>query len=159
MVSLVLGYIFPLLWPGASFVSWGTQPICVILDTKVNKGCTVTTQAWHQVKASCQLPARVQSRLMGSKKAVRKRGNFRNSKTTNSLSHMEGCLVLCRTALDSLQMASQGCLHWGTGNLLGVMRAMDWPMGMGNESTLSNQAWSGQRGRVWVKECFSDFLS
>ena len=125
MVSLVLGYIFPLLWPGASFVSWGTQPICVILDTKVNKGCTVTTQAWHQVKASCQLPARVQSRLMGSKKAVRKRGNFRNSKTTNSLSHMEGCLVLGKTALDSMQMASQGGLCWGTGDLRGVMRATD----------------------------------
>ena len=28
MVSLVLAYIFPLLWPGAPFVSWGTQPIC-----------------------------------------------------------------------------------------------------------------------------------
>ena len=125
MVSLVLGYIFPLLWPGASFVSWGTQPICVILDTKVNKGCTVTTQAWHQVKASCQLPARVQSRLMGSKKAVRKRGNFRNSKTTNSLSHLEGCLVLGKTALGSMQMASQGGLHWGTGDLFGMMRARD----------------------------------
>ena len=125
MVSLVLGCIFPLLWPGASFVSWGTRPLYVMFDTKVNKECTVTTQAWHQVEASCQLPARVQSRLMGSKKAVRKRGNFRNSKTTNSLSHMEGCLVLGKTALDSMQMASQGGLHWSTGDLLGVMRATD----------------------------------
>ena len=77
----------------------------------------VTAQPRHRVEASCQLPERVQSRLMGSKKAVRKRGNFRNSKTTNSLSHLEGCLVLGKTALDSMQMASQGGLsalgHWG----------------------------------------------
>ena len=91
----------------------------------MNKGYTAAAQPQHRVEASCQLPRGVQSWLMGSKKALRKRGNFRNSKTTNSLSHMEGCLVLCRTALDSLQMASQGCLHWGTGNLLGVMRATD----------------------------------
>ena len=95
------------------------------LDANVNKGFTVTAQPWHRVEVSCQLPARVQSRLMGSKKALRNRGNFRNSKTTNSLSHMEGCLVLGKTALDSMQMASQGALHWGTGDLLGVMRAMD----------------------------------
>ena len=125
MVSLVLGCIFPLLWPGASFVSWGTRPLYVMFDTKVNKECTVTTQAWHQVEASCQLPARVQSRLMSSKKALRKRGNFRNSKTTNSLCLMEGYLVLGKTALDSMQMACQGCLHWSTGDLLGVMRATD----------------------------------
>ena len=50
------------------------------LDANVNKGCTVTTQPRHRVEASCQLPAGVQSRLMGSKKALRKRGNFRNSK-------------------------------------------------------------------------------
>ena len=61
----------------------------------------------------------------GSKKALRKRGNFRNSKTRNSLSHMEGCLVLSKTALDSMHMASQGGLHWVTGDLLGVMRATD----------------------------------
>ena len=95
------------------------------MDTKVNKGYPVTAQAWHRVEASCQLPARVQSRLMGSKKALRKRGNFRNSKTTNSLSHMESCLILGKTALDSMQMASQDDLHWGTGDLLGEMRAMD----------------------------------
>ena len=95
------------------------------MDTKVNKGCTVTAQPRHRVEASCQLPARVQSRLMGSKKALRKRGNFRNSKTTTSLSHMEGCLVLGKTALDFMQMASQGALHRGSGYLLGVMRAMD----------------------------------
>ena len=69
------------------------------MDANVNKGCAVTAQPWHRVEASCQLPAGVQSRLMGSNKALRKRGNFRNSKTTNSLSHMEGCLVL-------------GKLHW-----------------------------------------------
>ena len=95
------------------------------MDAKVNKGCTVTAQPWHWVEASCQLPAGVQSRLMVSKKALRKRGNFRNSKTTNSLNHMEGCLVLGKTALDSMQMASQGALHWGTGDLLGVIRSMD----------------------------------
>ena len=95
------------------------------LDTKVNKGCTVTPLPRSRVEASCQLPERVQSRLMGSKKALRKRGNFRNSKTTSSLSHMEGCLVLGRTALHSMQMASQGDLHWGTGDLRGVMRARD----------------------------------
>ena len=95
------------------------------LDTKVNTGCTVTPLSRHRVEASCQLPAGVQSRLMVSKKALRKRGNFRNSKTTNSLSHMESCLILGKTALDSMQMSSQGDVHWGTGDLLGVMRATD----------------------------------
>ena len=42
-----------------------------------------------------------------------------------SWSHMEGCLVLGKTALDSMQMTSQDALHWGTGDLLGVMRATD----------------------------------
>ena len=87
------------------------------LDTKVNKGCTVTAQSQHRMEASCQLPARVQSWLMASEKALRKRGNFRNSKSTNALSHMDGFLVLGKTALDSMQMASQGGLsalgHWG----------------------------------------------
>ena len=68
------------------------------MDPKKNEGCTVTAQPQHRVEASRKLPERVQSRLMGSK-TLRKRGNFRNSKTTNSLSHMEGCLVL-------------GKLHW-----------------------------------------------
>ena len=45
------------------------------------------------------IPVGVHIRLMGSKKALRNRRNFRNSKTTNSRSHMEGCLVL-------------GTLHW-----------------------------------------------
>ena len=62
---------------------------------------------------------------MGSKKALRKRGNFRNSKTVNSWSHMEGFLVLGKSARDSKQMASEDALHWGTGDLLGVMRAID----------------------------------
>ena len=95
------------------------------MDANVNKEFTVTAQPWHWVEASCQLPAGVQSRLMVSKKALRKRGNFRNSKTTNSLSHLEGCLVLGKTALGSMQMASQGGLHWGSGDLLRVMRATD----------------------------------
>ena len=42
-----------------------------------------------------------------------------------SWSHMEGCLVLGKTALDSMQMASQDGLHWSTEDLLGVMRATD----------------------------------
>ena len=87
--------------------------------------CTATAQNWHRVEALCLLPMGVQSRLMSSKMALRSRGNFRNSKTTNSWRHMEGCLVLGKTALDSMQMASQGALHWGTGDLLGVMRATD----------------------------------
>ena len=91
----------------------------------MNKGYTVTAQPRQWVEASCQIPAGVQSRLMGSKKALKKRGNFRNSKTTNSLSLMESCLVLGKTAWDSMQMACQGGLHWGTGDLLGVMRATD----------------------------------
>ena len=61
----------------------------------------------------------------GLKKILRKRGNFRNSKTANSWSHMDGCLVLGKTALDSMQMAPQGALPWGTGDILGVMRATD----------------------------------
>ena len=96
---------------------------------------------------------------MGSKKDLRNRGHFRNSKTTNSWSHMEDCLVLGNTALDSMQMASQGALHWGTGDLLGVMRATDWLVGMANQSTLLNQAWSRQRGWVWAKGGFPEFLS
>ena len=95
------------------------------LDANVNKGCTVTAQPQHRVEDSCQLPRGIQSWLMGSKKALRKGGNFRNSKTVNSWSHMEGGLVLGKTALDSMEMASQGALHWGTGDLLGVMRAAD----------------------------------
>ena len=61
----------------------------------------------------------------GLKEALRKGGNFGNSKTVNLWSHVEGCLVLGKTALDSMQMASQGALHWGTGDLIWVMRAMD----------------------------------
>ena len=59
------------------------------------------------------------------KKILRKRGNFRNSKTANSWSHMEGCLVLGKTALDSMQMSPQGALHWSIGDILGVMRAAE----------------------------------
>ena len=54
---------------------------------------------------------------------------------------MDGCLVLGKTALDSMQMAPQGALPWGTGDILGVMRATDWPAGMGNQSKLFNQGW------------------
>ena len=98
-----------------------------MLDANVNKVCTVIAQPQHKVEDSCQLSRGVQSWLMGSKKTLRKGGNFRDSKTVNSWSHMEGCLVLGKTALDSMQMAFQGALHWGTGDLLGVMRATtDW---------------------------------
>ena len=38
---------------------------------------------------------------------------------------MESCLILGKTALDSMQMASQDDLHWGTEDLLGEMRAME----------------------------------
>ena len=84
---------------------------------------------------------------MGSEKALKKRGNSRNSKTTNSLNHMEGCLVLGKTALDSMQMASQGGLsalgHWG---LTRCDEGYRLTSGVGNQSILHNQAWSGQRG-------------
>ena len=95
------------------------------LDANVNKGCTMTAQPWHRVEASCQLLRGVQSWLMGSKNTLRKEGNFRYYKTVNSWSHVESCLVLGKTVLDSIQMASQGALHWGTGDLLGVIRSMD----------------------------------
>ena len=42
------------------------------MDANVNKGCTVTAQPWHRVEASCQ-HHREFSRLMGSKKVLRKR--------------------------------------------------------------------------------------
>ena len=57
-----------------------------------------------------------------------------------------GLLALGKTALDSMQMASQGALHWGTGDLIWVMRATDGLVEMENQSTLPSQAWSGQRG-------------
>ena len=49
------------------------------LDANVNKGYTVTVQPQHRMKASCQLHRGVKSWLMGSKKTLRKGGNFRNS--------------------------------------------------------------------------------
>ena len=125
MVTLVLGCIFPNSGQVPTLRVRLPDPSVGRLDANVNKVCTVTVQPRQRVEASCQLPVGVQSRLMGSKKALRKRGNFRNSKTTNSLNHFEGCLVLGKTALDSMQMSSQGGLHWGTGDLLGLMRAMD----------------------------------
>ena len=89
------------------------------LDANVNKGCTVTAQPRHRVEASCQLPRGIQSWLMGSKKTLRKGGNFRNSKTENSWSHMEGCLVLGKSALDSKQMASKMLCIGALGTYLG----------------------------------------
>ena len=122
------------------------------LDTKVNKGCTVTAQPWYGVEASHQLPAGVQSRLMGSKKALRKRGNFRNSKTVNSWSHVEGCLILGKTALDSMQMASQGALYWGTGDLLGMMRATDRWRGWGTRVCYPTKPGVAKEGECRPKE-------
>ena len=80
MVTLVLGCIFPNSGQVPTLRVRLPDPSVGRLDANVNKGCTVTAQPRHRVEASCQLPAGVQSRLMGSKKALRKRGNFRNSK-------------------------------------------------------------------------------
>ena len=89
------------------------------MDANVNKRFTVTAQPRHRVEASCQLPRGIQSWLMGSKKTLRKGGNFRNSKTVNSWSHMEGCLVLGKSALDSKQMASKMLCIGALGTYLG----------------------------------------
>ena len=92
MIALMLGCNFPSLSPRASFVSCSTNPSMGRMDAKVNKGCTVTVQPQHRVEASCQLPAGVQSRLMGSKKALRKRGKCSNSKPSASGRNEEACL-------------------------------------------------------------------
>ena len=36
-----------------------------MMDTKVNKGCTVISEPRHRAEASCQPPVGVHSRLMG----------------------------------------------------------------------------------------------
>ena len=72
---------------------------------------------------------------------------------------MEGYFVLGETALDSMQMASQSALRWGTGDLIWVMKAMDWPEGLENQSMLPNQAYSGQKGWVRAEGGFPEFLS
>ena len=93
LVTIVLGCNLPLLSPvpplgvGVSVLSVGK------LDAKVNKGCTVTAQPRHRVEASCQLPVGVQIRLMGSKKALRKRGNCSNSKPPASWRHRKPACV------------------------------------------------------------------
>ena len=89
------------------------------MDANVNKRFTVTAQPRYMMEASCQLPRGIQSWLMGSKKTLRKGGNFRNSKTVNSWSHMEGCLVLGKSALDSKQMASKMLCIGALGTYLG----------------------------------------
>ena len=89
------------------------------MDANVNKRFTVTAQPCHRVEASIQLPRGVQNWLIGSKKTLRKGGNFRNSKTVNSWSHMEGCLVLGKSALDSKQMASKMLCIGALGTYLG----------------------------------------
>ena len=82
------------------------------------------------MEASLQLPVGVQSRLLGSKKALRKRGNCSNSKTPDSWHHREACLGLGKSALGSMQMAPLGALQRDPEDLLGVMRAMDRLAGM-----------------------------
>ena len=82
LVTIVLGCNYPLLSPVPPLGVGVSVPSVGRLDAKVNKGCTVTAQPRHRVEASCQLPVGVQSRLMGSKKALRKRGNFSNSNPT-----------------------------------------------------------------------------
>jgi len=62
------------------------------LDAKVNEGCTVTAQPQHMLEASCQLPVGVQSRLMGSKEALKKRGNCRNPKHPSLMRNKGACL-------------------------------------------------------------------
>ena len=133
MVSLVLSH-FPLLRPGASFVSWDT-PLwgCWILRwvlgaqwlLSAGTGWRLHVSSLREFKADWW----AQRKLWG------REGISGILKTTNSLSHMESCLILGKTALDSMQMASQDDLHWDTGELLGVMRAMDWPVQMGNKSS------------------------
>ena len=61
----------------------------------------------------------------GLKEGFEKEGISGILKPQKSLSHMEGCLVLGKTAVDSMQIASQGVLHWDTGDFLGVMRETD----------------------------------
>ena len=80
------------------------------------------------MEASPQLPVGGQSRFLGSK--MRKRGNCSNSKTPDSWLHREACLGLGKSALDSMQMAPHGALQREPGDLLGVMRAMNRPVGM-----------------------------
>ena len=66
----------------------------------------MTAQPQHRVEASCLLPMGVQSRLMGSKKALRKRENCSNSNPMASWSHEEACLGPGKSTLDSMQMES-----------------------------------------------------
>ena len=75
MVILVLRCNFPLLSPSTPLVSWGTDPSVGRWIIKVSKGYIVTAQPQHRVEASCHLPVGVQSRLMGSKKALRKKAS------------------------------------------------------------------------------------
>ena len=82
LVTIVLGCNCPLLSPVPPLGVGVSVPSVGRLYAKVNKGYTVTAQPRHRVEASCQLPVGVQSRLMGSKKALRKRGNFSNSNPT-----------------------------------------------------------------------------
>ena len=51
------------------------------------------------------------------------------------------------TGLDALR-------HWGL-----TRDDEDWPVGLGNQSTLPNQPWSGQRGWMRAEGGFPEFLS
>ena len=79
MVTLVLGCIFPNSGQVPTLRVRLPDPSVGRLDANVNKGCTVTEQPQHRVEASCQILRGVQSWLIGSKKTLRKGGNFRNT--------------------------------------------------------------------------------
>ena len=67
---------------------------------------------------------------VSSKKALRKRGNCSNSKTPDSWIYREVCLGLGKSALDSMQTEPLGALQRDPRDLLGVIRAMNRPVGM-----------------------------
>ena len=92
MVTLFLRCNFPLPSPSIPLVKWGTDPSVGRWVIKMNKGYTAAAQPQHRVEASCHLPVGVQSRLMGSKKALRKRGKCSNSKPSASGRNEEACL-------------------------------------------------------------------
>ena len=86
-----------------------------MLDTKVNKGCTVTAQPQHRVEPSCQRQVGVQSRLMGSKKALRKREfqEFQNHKLIEPYGGLLGSRKNC-TGFHANGISRWSALgHWG----------------------------------------------
>ena len=82
----------PLAKPQRPLGELGYSPSVGRWVVKVNIGYTVTAQLRHRVEASCHLLVGVQSRLMGSKKALRKKESFSNSKPSASWRNEEACL-------------------------------------------------------------------